>query len=130
MLVRLVFTEVPLTDQFLEPGRPIDTMQPPNVYVAAAVNLIVPNGPKALAPQFTINPANLWTAGRLESDSYIPPATRRAISSVPSSDDESTARTISCAYSRAADAHCSSVAAELRVRPQTVRWFRIAMGLP
>jgi hypothetical protein len=71
VLVFLVITEVPLTYQLLGPGRIIGTIQPPNVYVTDAVNLIVPNGLNALAPQFTINLANLWTAGRPESDSYI-----------------------------------------------------------
>jgi hypothetical protein len=71
VLVFLVITGVPLTYQFFGPGRLVGAIQSPNVYVADAVNLIVPNGLNALAPQFTVNLANLWTAGRLESDSYI-----------------------------------------------------------
>ena len=71
VLVFLVITEAPLTYQIIGPGRITGLIQLPNQYVTDVVNLIVPNGLNALAPQFTINLANLWTAGRVESDSYI-----------------------------------------------------------
>ncbi len=71
VLLFVVIAGVPLAYQLLGPGRITGLIQTPNEYVTDAINLVVPNGLTSLNPPFTIGLVSHWTAGELESDSYI-----------------------------------------------------------
>lgn len=70
-VVFLVVCGVPLGYQFFGPGRAVGLLQPSGTYVTDLANLFFPNAHTLLAPGFATRLAGHWTAGPLESESYV-----------------------------------------------------------